>query len=167
MFGFVKFLYYLSCTLFVLVLFWDYYQLPDQVAISLDENIGLRTYISKSTLFYAGMAIFFPINFLWSVLFRMAPHLPYTRFARPNRSFWLSSKDSVDSLVQVFQVWIRSYVTLFNVFVAVLFFILYLINVHEIGTFWNYRFLVWGGIALLGLWWLVLPLRLMLKQHQL
>ncbi len=163
----VKFLYILSIIFFFLNIIFSYYQFPDYVAVGLDATNGLKEFKSKSFLFYAGLILFFIINMLVLIAKKVIFGVPFSLFPLPNKSFWLSSADHREGLVQAHFVWLNSFATFFNVFLGCLFLFLYLLNVVEFSTFHSFGIIVYVFMALLSGWWLLLLGRLYINKIEL
>lgn len=163
----VKFLYYISIFFFFVNALFCYYQFPDFVPIGFSENIGLKEYKSKSYIFYSAVGLFFTVNILMTISKILIKSVPFSAFRLPNKSFWLQSTEHRDGLILLHQVWFNSFCTLFNVFLGVLFLILFLVNIAEYGSFQSYIPVVYGFITMLSIWWIVLLIRLNINKIEL
>lgn len=165
--SFVKFLYYLSIIFFLVNLFFGYYQFPDFVGVGYDENIGMIQYKSKHHLFYFGAGLFILVTIIISIGRKIIGSFPFSLFPFPQKSFWLQNQDTREGLVNAHQVWLMSFATMFNLFLGILFLILFLVNIAEYGSFSKYVPVVYGWIILLAFWWVILVVRLNVKKIEL
>lgn len=165
--SFIKFLYYLSIIYFLINIFFSYYQSPEFVGIGFNEKSGTTEYKSKHHLFYFGAGLFLLVTALVAVFRKTIINFPFSLFPFPNKTFWMQNQESREGLVNAHQVWMMSFATMFNLFLGSLFLILFLVNIVQYGTFSSYAPVVFGGIIILGFWWIILVIRLYIKKIEL
>jgi hypothetical protein len=155
----IKFAYFLSMVFGLGNLFFAYYQFPDFVPISYSENLGLKEYMSKTNLFYAGAISIFAANLLLSILKKLVEFIPYSYLPIPAKKFWLSSHENREALVRIHQEWLNGWGVWINFLIGYVFLCLFFINVAEFGSFASFAPLVYILIGIISLWWIVLLVR--------
>lgn len=160
----IKVFYFLSIAFFLGNIFFAYYQFPDFVPVSFSDNLDMKEYEPKGTLFYMGGGAFLFFNFLIAILKLLFNQFPFGVFPLPNKQFWLENKES---LVRIHQEWLSSFATIFNLLLGYIFMALFMVTVAEYGTFSSYIPLTYVFIGLLSSWWLILVGRLLVKKEQL
>lgn len=159
----VKFLYYVSVVFFILVLLYTYYQFPSVVAVGYSQNIEMQEFKEKEWLFYAGGGVFLLFNILVIILKKITLKFPATLLPSLNKPYWLQSPDHKEVLQRIYETWFNSFAIVFNGMMMFIFVALFLINVVGYKSFQDYLPLAMAWLILLGLWWVVLPIRQLVK----
>jgi len=155
----VKFLFYLSVMFFIVTLLYTYYQFPSVVAIGYSRNIEMQEFRSKEWLFYIGGGLFFVFNIVIQALKKIISNLPASILPTLNKGYWNQEMEHKEALHRIYETWLNSFNFLFNILLTFIFVALFLVNVTGFKSFDFYKPIILGLLALLALWWIVLPLR--------
>jgi hypothetical protein len=159
----VKFLYYVSIVFFLLVLLYTYYQFPSVVAIGYSENIEMQEFKEKEWLFYAAGGFFLVFNLLVIILKKAIGSFPASVLPSLQKSYWTQSPDHKEILHRIYETWFNSFAFLFNCLLMFILVALFLINVVGFKSFQDYQPIILGWSAIVALWWIVLPVRQLVK----
>lgn len=159
----VKFLFYISVVLFIIVLMYTYYLFPSVVAIGYSKNIEMQVFKEKEWLFYLGGGLFLIFNILIQVLKNIVSKLPASILPAVNKAHWNQDAEYKEVLHRIYNAWFNGMNLIFNVLLIVIFLVLFFVNVLAFKTLDFYQPFVIGLVVILGLWWLVLPIRMMVK----
>ncbi|MFN0047699.1 MAG: hypothetical protein ACKVOU_01100 [Cytophagales bacterium] len=159
----VKFLFYLSVPFFIIVLMYTYYLFPSVVAIGYSKNIEMQEFREKEWLFYVGGGLFLVFNILIQALKKIIGNLPVSILPAINKKYWLQADEYKEVLQGMYNTWLNGLNLILNLLLTVIFISLYLVNVLAFKTIAFYQPIILGFVVLLGLWFIVLPLRMLLK----
>jgi len=133
------------------------------VAIGYSKNIEMQEFRSKEWLFYVGGGLFFVFNIMIQALKKIVSNLPASVLPAANKPYWNQEIEHKEALHEIYETWLNSFNLIFNLLLIFIFLALFLVNVIGFNSFNFYQPIIIGLVVLLAIWWVVLPIRLSIK----
>lgn len=142
---------------FVVVLSLAYYELTDLTSpvVLYRDVTGKSLASTNSDVFFYGFSIFLIVlNVLISIIVRLMREIPLQKMKVPKADFWLSDKQHIEKLRDVWSVWFYGLVLLINIFIIFCVVKIWFINRGQGGQAWEWGLtlavfvlglLAWGG----------------------
>jgi uncharacterized membrane protein len=163
----LRFMKVLSLAAFLVVLFLAYYYLPANVAIHYTEFGRPDAFVDKPTLFYM-TGIFVVVFYVAvSLLARLIFSVPVKLFPMPNRTYWLRDRENREEFHEILRDWLNSLVVIVILLVILCISSLMRLNTAEEPDGLQYTWILYAGTIVLAVWFLFLPLRLLVKKNSL
>jgi hypothetical protein len=164
MLSIVRFIYYVTGFLFLVMILLAYYQFAPMVKVAYSANTELFEYVSKEKLFYLGSAVFLFFNILLSIGMGLVKKIRSRVLAFANTNQWIGDLDTREALVKVYTTWFTTLKIFINILLFIVFFALYNINVLEKGSFVGFGYAIYACMAAIVLALLSLPIYLNLDK---
>jgi uncharacterized membrane protein len=154
----------ITLLLFIGLLLYLYFLLPEQIGIHFNQFGQADNYLSRSQFFYtAGLFLIF-FNIAISLLGRFLAAMPASLLPVPNRDFWSATPELRIQLNYLLRNWLNGFMALINIVMALTLFVVFKINTDLDASIGNYGWVFIGALAAIAAWVAYLPVRLMMRR---
>lgn len=167
MYPLVRTILFFSYLLFIGMLLFSYYQLPQFIGIIKSNDTMSVERFTKEEIYYTFGGFFILFNLLIILLYRALISINPEKLQMPKKTFWTKDEDSKAAFQKVLQVWTDSFAALINVFLFMILLFIYLMNTVQLGDIQIFAPIIYAFMAIIALWFIVLIIRLLYKKLEL
>jgi hypothetical protein len=164
---YIKLLWYISVLGFLIILFGTYRNLAPEVTIVLDSENTMGSAIDRNLYFYGCVGFFLVFSIVFNVLINLTKATPKQLIAVPNKQFWFSSRETRATLYATFERWFYAILCVVNLFLMLSMLIMEKKNHMDGPMPYDYSTFYTILIVIFGLTLISLPVRLLIKSHDL